>query len=304
MHWSTIAGDAFEKQPSVLQSLTFYVAALPGLTGWPILILALAGLVTCFLWAPRTNALIFGSWFLAVYITMTMIGHKEARYVICLIPPIVYFALWPLLWKAVPKWAAGTALACLIAYLGCSAWQIDRPYVAGYAPVARQIRQIANSGMILLDAEIPANFIFFMRNQDPESHFVVLRKALYSCRIKESLGCQVYLRTPDDLESLFRVDGIRFVVVSNRPPENFPINIALRSFLQSSQFRLLGRFPVEGNSPEWKNYTLLLYENLQAQPPESSTLHIPMETLSSDIEVPFDKLGVFPQVPALSSPKH
>jgi hypothetical protein len=303
MHWSTIAGDVLEKQPSIFGTLTFYLAALPELTGWPVLIMALAGLATCFLWATRTNALIFGSWFVAVYGTMTMIGHKEARYVVCLIPPVVYFALWPILWKAVPRWVAATVPGILIAYLGWSAWQMDRPYVSGYTPVAREIRQISNSGIILVDTEIPANFIFFMRNEDPEGRFVVLRKALYSCRIKESLGCEVYLSSPNDLESIFRVDGIRFIVVSNRPPENFPINFALRSYLQSSQFRLLGSFPVEGNSPEWKNYTLMLYENLQAHPPESLTLHIPMETLSSDIEVPFDELGIFPPVPLQSRMK-
>jgi len=205
MHWSAIAGDVLEKQPSIFETLTFYLAALPELTGWPAMILALAGLATCFLWATRSNALIFGSWFVAVYATMTMIGHKEARYAICLIPPVVYFALWPLLWKAVPKWVAGTASGMLIAYLGWSAWQMDRPYVAGYAPVAREIRQTANSGIILVDTEIPANFIFFMRNEDPEGRFVVLRKALYSCRIKDSLGCKVYVNTPNDLKSIFRV---------------------------------------------------------------------------------------------------
>jgi hypothetical protein len=182
----------------------------------------------------------------------------------------------------------------LIAYLGFSAWQMNRPYVAGYAPVAAEIRQISNSGIILVDTEIPANFIFFMRNEDPEGRFVILRKALYSCRIKDSLGCAVYVNSSNDLENMFRVDGIRFIVVSNRPPENFPINMVLRSYLQSSQFQLLGTFPVQGNSPEWKNYTLLLYENLQSHQPESPTLRIPMETLSSDIEVPFDELGVFP----------
>jgi len=296
MHWSAIAGDVLEKQTSAFESLTFYLAALPTLTGWPVLILAFAGLTTCFLWATRIHALIFGSWFAAVYATMTMIGHKEARYAICLIPTVIYFALWPLLWKAVPRRVAATMSGILIAYLGWFAWQTDRPYVAGYAPVAREIRQISNSGIILVDTEIPANFIFFMRNEDPEGRFVVLRKALYSCRIKESLGCEVYLSTPNDLESIFRLDGIRFVVVSTRPPENFPINIALRSYLQSSQFRLLGSFPVEGNSSEWQNYTLLLYENLQVRPPDSPTLHIPMETLSSDFEVPFDRLGFFPPV--------
>jgi hypothetical protein len=227
---------------------------------------------------------------------MTLIGHKESRYVVCLIPPLVYFALWPILWKSVPRWVAATVFGFLIAFLGWSAWQTDRPYVAGYAPVAREIRQTANSGVILIDTEIPANFIFFMRKEDPEGRFIILRKALYSCRIKESLGCAVYVSTPNDLESVFRADGIRFIVVSNRPPENFPINMVLRSFLQSGQFRLLGSFPVEGNSPQWANYTLLLYENLEAGPPESPILHVPMETLSSDIDVPFDELGVFPPV--------
>jgi hypothetical protein len=303
MHWSTIAGDALEKQPSVLHSITFYLVTLPTLTGWPILILALTGLVTCIFWAPRSNVVIFGSWIVSVYATMTLIGHKESRYVICLIPPFVYFALWPILWKSVPRWVAATVSGILIAFLGWSAWHTDRPYVAGYAPVAREIRQNADSGVILLDTEIPANFIFFMRDEDPEGRFIILRKALYSCRIKVSLGCAVYVNTPNDLESLFRADGIRFIVVSNRPPENFPINSVLRSFLQSSQFRLVGTFPVEGNSPQWTNYTLLLYENLEARPPESPILHVPMETLSGDIDVPFDELRVFPPVSLQSSVK-
>jgi hypothetical protein len=302
-HWATIAGDVLEKQPTVAESLTFYVKALPELTGWPILMLALVGLATCFLWAPRANILIFGSWLMSVYLTMTTIGHKEARYVIYLVPALLYFALWPLLWKAVPKSVCGVALGSLIAYLAWSAWQFDRPWVVGYAPVAKEIRRNADSGIILVDAEIPANFIFFMRNQDPERRFVVLRKALYSYRIKESLGYEVYLHTPSDIEQLFRDDGIQFIVVSNRPPDPFPISTVLRDVLQTNQFRLLGRFPVKGNSPEWKDYSLLLYENLQAHPPEGSVLHIPMQTLSHDIEVPFDKLGVVFPGPPSSSPK-
>jgi hypothetical protein len=130
-----------------------------------------------------------------------------------------------------------------------------------------------------------------------------LRKVLYSCQVEDKFGCKIYLNSPDDLASIFRADGIRFIVVSSRPPENFPINTTLRSYLQSSQFQLLGSYPVEGNSSEWKDYTLLLYENLQARPPESPTLRIPMESLSSDIEVPFDELGVFPPVSLENSVK-
>ena len=184
-------------------------------------------------------------------------------------------------------------MGCLIAYLAWSAWGTERPWVAGYAPVANAIRKDADSGIVLVDSDLPANFIFFMRNQDPEERFVVLRKALYSFRIKESLGSQVYLHTPGDIEQVLRDDGIRFILVSNRLPDPvLPISGVLRDVLRTNQFRLLGQFPVEGSSPMWKGYSLLLYENLQAQPPVGSVLHIPMQTMSYDIDVPFDKLGV------------
>jgi len=293
VHWGTIAGDALEKQPTLTQSFAFYIKALPGLTGWPILVLAFIGVATCYLWAQRTSVLIFACWFVSVYLTMTLIGHKEARYVIYLVPALLYFALWPILWKALPRQIYGVAMGCLIAYLAWSAWGTERPWVAGYAPVANAIRKDADSGIVLVDSDLPANFIFFMRNQDPEERFVVLRKALYSFRIKESLGSQVYLHTPGDIEQVLRDDGIRFILVSNRLPDPvLPISGVLRDVLRTNQFRLLGQFPVEGSSPMWKGYSLLLYENLQAQPPVGSVLHIPMQTMSYDIDVPFDKLGV------------
>jgi hypothetical protein len=304
VHWATIAGDALEKQPTVALSLAFYVKALPELTGWPILALALAGFATCFLWARKTNVLIFVCWFISVYLTMTIIGHKEARYVIYLVPALLYFALWPLIWRALPKAVCRVAVGGLIAYLAWSAWQFERPWVGGYAPVANAIRKDANSGIILVDADLPANFIFFMRNQDPEERFVVLRKALYSFRIKESLGSQVYLHTPGDIEQVLRDDGIQFILVSNRSPDPIlPISSVLRDVLQTNQFQLLGQFPVEGSSPGWKGYSLLLYENLQAQAPVGSVLHIPMQTMSHDIDVPFAKLGVSFPPEKLGTPK-
>jgi len=303
MHWATFGGYVLEKQPSIVQGLIFYVRALPALVGWPILLLGIVGLANSFLWAPRANVLIFASWFAAVYLTMTMIGHKEARYVIYLVPALLYFALWPLLWRAVPKWFGRVLMGALMAYLGWSAWQYDRPWVAGYAPVATEIRQNADSGIILLDTDLPANFIFFMRNQDPERRFVVLRKALYSERIEESMGYQIYLHSAIELEQLFRNDGVRFIVVSSRPPSPYPISRILRDVLQTNQFRLLGRFPVKGNSSQWKDYSLLLYENLQVRPPESPTLHIPMLTMSEDIDIPFNELGVEFSTPPSDTPR-
>jgi hypothetical protein len=82
--------------------------------------------------------------------------------------------------------------------------------------------------------------------------------------------------------------GVRFVVVSDRQTEWNSQRI-LRECLQSSQFQLLGRFPIESNERDWVGYNLLLYENKSWSVPTSKWLTIRMLTLPHDIVVPLDR---------------
>jgi hypothetical protein len=302
LHWIAIAGDVFQEQTAGLQRLTYYWRAVPQLVSWYLLVLALVGLLTCLWWNRAENNLVFLSWVFSVYLTLTLIGHKESRYAIYLVPGVVYFSIWPILlpkmrrdWLRIPCLAA---LVGVMAYTAWSAWRFERPYVIGYAPVAHQIRQITDSGIILVDADIPANLIFYVRLEDSARRFVVLRKSLYAFRIKEALASKEYIHTREELWGLVNDDGIRFIVVSDRPPAKFPVEVALREMLQAPPFHLVGRYAVEGNSPEWKDYYLSLYENASAGPPVVPSLRIPMLTIDHDIEVQFQKLGI---TPALSS---
>ncbi len=302
LHWSSIHGDLAEKQSGFLAEFGFYLRALPELLGWPLLLLSLVGLMTCRWWGRRENHLVFGSWALAVYAAMTAIGHKEPRYVLYLVPAMIYFAVWPVTFALRPlvpgrtvgvvRWMAVGALAVVTIAVGERAWRTERPYVTGYAAAAQGLRAVTSSGIVLLDTKIPANFIFFVRNEDSSHRFVLLRKALYSVRIKEELGGDEYVHTPAQLEQLLRADGIRYLVVSNRAPAAFPVEGVLREMLRTPQFRLVDTFPVSGNSPEWSNYSLDLYENLAAGPPTSQYLRTPMMTLDHDILTPFSELGV------------
>jgi hypothetical protein len=294
--WSTVSRDLLEDQTRGLRRLSYYWLAIPHLTGLLVLGLALVGLLTCVWWNRSENNLVFVSWVTSAYLTMTAIGYKETRYLICAVPAVAYFAVWPVLlpktariWLRVPCLAI---LAGIVTFNAWAAWSFERPYVSGYAPVAREIRQLSNSGVILVDAAIPANFIFFVRLQDPGGKFVVLRKSLYAFRMNEGFSGEEYVHTREELQKLLVDDGVRFIVVSNRPPGKFPIEVTLREMLVAPQFRLIGRYPVEGNSPEWTNYCLSLFENTRAAPPAAASLRIPMLTLNHDIEVPFRKLGV------------
>ena len=298
LHWSTVAGDLLQDQTTGLRRFTYYWQAIPNLTGWPVLALALVGLFTCIWWNRRENNLVFIAWVSSTYLTMTLIGHKETRYLIYAAPAVVYFATWPVfLPKTDRMWMRILFLAAAVGIMAegaWSAWSFERPYVSGYAPVARRIRQLSDSGMILVDVDIPGNLIFFVRLEDSAGKFVVLRKSLYAFRIKQELGGEEYIHTREELQKLLVDDGIRFIVVSDRPPAKFQIEMTLREMLVPPQFRLVSRYPVEGNSPEWKNYYLSLYENTWAEQPAMPTLRIPMLSMHHDIEVPFQKLGIAP----------
>jgi hypothetical protein len=299
LHWSTVAGDVLEKHTSLLQRLIYYWRAIPQLTGWPLLIYSVVGLCISFWWTRKANTAVFLAWVISVYAMLTPIGHEAERYAIYLVPAVIYFAIWPLLlpgtaraWLRIPALAA---MGAVLAYTAWGAWRFERPYVSGYAPVAREIRQLSDSGVVLVDAAIPANLVFFIRQQDTARRFVVLRRLLYVQYINETMGDgEEYVHTREELQMVFTDDGIRFIVVSNQPPAKFPIEVTLREMLETPQFRLVGRYPVEGNTPDWKNYSLSLYENLEASAPTAKFLRIPMLTIGHDIEVPFEKLGISP----------
>src|SRR5690349_305922 len=126
-----------------------------------------------------------------------------------------------------------------------------------------------------------------MRRADPGLRFVVLRKALYVQNADRNFGGSELLHTPADLLDLFRRDGIRYIVVCNYQPLDYPIQKILHDLLENEkqQFSLVERFPIQSNESTWKNRELLLYENTQAAPPTDKYITIRMLTLNHDIQI-------------------
>ncbi len=290
-HWATIAPDLLAKEESGLRRLTFYWQALPGQLGWPLLAMSLVGLFTSHRWDRSRTRFVMLMWILSCYLTLTLIGHKESRYILYWLPPFLYFSTWPLAIRYRPKWLRVAGVVVIVAVLvtsGASAWAYQRPYVSGYAEAARGIMRLSNSGVILLDTDLPGNFIFFMRALDPARRFIVLRKALYVHRIKRELDAEEVIHTREELLELLKSYGIRFVVVSPDSLFEFPIQRTLRDVLQTPQFKLVQQFSIESNMPEWRGRSLALYENLDAGPPTAKLLRLRMLTLTHDIVVPLD----------------
>jgi hypothetical protein len=294
MHWRPIAMDVqgVAQSHSYLRDLLFYWRALPGQLGWLLLGLSALGMVTSRWWDERANTRVMLAWIAACYVTFTAIGLKESRYALYWVPAFVYFAAGGLtrFFRRPVMRATATAIAgCVLVAIVIPAWAFQRPYVSGYEAAAQRVVQASKCGVILFDGDLAGDFIFFVRANDANRRFLVLRKALYAERIKVRLGSVELVHDSDDVRHLIHDDGVRFVVTMEGTPLLFDSQRRLREILTGPDFELLGRFPIAGNDIGGTDPTLLVYVNRNYSPPAAKTLTIRMLTLSHDITVPFDR---------------
>lgn len=286
-----VARDLGSHQMSGLQRWTFYLSSLPRTLTPPILALSVLGIVLAERWNTKIQFMLMMSWLIAGYVTFALFGQNEERFAIYWFPPLVYFAagLMTQYFKiAKISYAMRGAALVLVCLLAAQGWSYERPYISGYKNVAARLVEGYGSGIVLFDGRVPGNFVFYMRALDPKRQFLVLRKSLYVDDIRRSDISEELVHSREDIVELLKNLGIRFVVVSDDQPELKSQRI-LRDCLQSDQFQMLGRFPIESNQRGWKGYSLLLYENKNWTPPTNKWLTIRMLTLPHDIVVPLDR---------------
>ncbi len=292
MQGNAVANDLGSHRMGGFERVSFYLRTLPAAFSPALLALAVLGVLLAWGWNKRGQATMMLCWIVAGYVTFSYFGQREPRFAIYWFPPLVYFAVGLLTQffhnsKLRPVMRGVAAL--LVATVAIPAWSQQRPYISGYKDVAARLVDQYHAGIVLFDGRVPGNFVFYMRALDPKRHFLVLRKSLYAENIRPGAGSEELLHNQEDLTDMFRRDGIRFVVVSEKVPLRFESQRILREQLQSPQFQLLGRFPIASNEPSWKDESLLLYENKQWTPPSDKMLRIRMLTLPHDIVVPMQQ---------------
>ena len=286
---NAVANDLSSHRMNGIERATYYARTLPATFSPALLALAVLGLLLARKWNARGQDTMMVCWIVAGYLTFTFFGQREPRFAIYWFPPLVYFAvglLTDFFHEPKLRRAMRGAAALLVAVIALPAWSQQRPYISGYKDIASQLVNQYHAGIVLFDGRVPGNFIFYMRSLDPERHFVVLRKSLYADDIRPGQNSEELLHNREQLQDVFRRDGVRFVVVSENTPLRFGVQRILREQLHSDQFQLLGHFPISSNEASWKGESLLLYENKQWTPPSDKLLRIRMLTLPYDIVVP------------------
>jgi hypothetical protein len=209
------------------------------------------------------------------------------------VPAFAYFAVAPFTRNINVRWArvvGVAAVAIVVVSYSVRAWSYQRFYVSGYAEVARQLTQ-KDGGCVLVDMDLPGNFIFFMRAYDPARRFVILRKALYASQTMREWGVTEFAKNQADVERILKADSVQYVVVEKNKSLHYSAETALRDLLDhSEQYKPVATIPVESNMSDWQGRSLELYESTSPVVPPHGVLHIRMNNLSHDIDIPFDQL--------------
>ncbi len=292
-HWKVIQYDVLKtKMPG--NPLLAYFRMLPMEFGLPILCLSVLGMATSPWWGKNEHTRIMLMWIASCYLVLTGLAQKEPRYSIYWTPPFIYFATGPLISKRLSPGLRQVGTAVILVLMGSSiwtSWNYQRPYICGYAEMAKDVTQRSKSGILLFDGDMASNFIFHVRQFDPGGRFVVLRKALYAIRENIEWGYIEFVKNNQELEHVIDQYGIRFVIVDNGPTR-FQSQELLRQYLRSPRFKLVRTVQTETNLPSWKGRKLFLYENVQPTPCSAKVLHIEMLSWAHAIEVSPSELGI------------
>lgn len=297
VHGTALAKSVEAAHPiRLLSRVTFYWRALPEQLTWPVLALAILGIVTYCARKEWEKLALCLAWILGCYVTLTPIGYMEARFMIYWLPAWAWLAAVPFTVLPAQKFFRVLQATAAVLLVGAQLlWTLsfERPYVAGYGAAARSLVNMAKSGYVLFDGPLPGNFVFFVRAADPSRRIGILRKALYVTMISKNEGSEELVHDSDGIRNVLAEDGVRFIVVAENTTTAFPVQRTLRDLLQKDhQFCLRGIFPVTGTDLWQPDSFLAIYENLQAPAaPASSSLHLKMLTTRQDLTVPFATLG-------------
>ncbi len=278
-----------------IEGWTWYARALPELLGWPLLLVAAAGLLVMLLpgWGQAgrerraDRALVFG-WLGIGYLFFSYIDLKEARHATLILPPLLLAAgiavnrVLP-----VPRRGSIAAGLLLAATVGWTAAFAPVPYFAGYREAAAWIGQHAPPGaVVVFSGKRDGSFVFNMRAnaaQRPDIFTVRADKLLLRIAVRRTIGVTQNQMAEAEIGALLDRIGASYVVAQ---PDFWTDLEAMRRFqavLHSDQFVEVARFPVRTTTPE-DDRELVIFRNRHEVAPAGSRLSVDLPIIGRSLE--------------------
>jgi len=268
-------------------SLLFYLRKLPEQLGLTLLVFACIGIAWSLIRAGRHYRFLL-LWVASAYLCFTLINEKESRHIFIWLPPLVYFSLLGI--EALvrrQRWIWLTYAAIGLYFL-VGALRFQRPQLTGVEPAARFVLAQPGSDIIYYQGNLNGAFIFDVRRLDPQkSHMVAREKQVVATNIVYAR--HTVLSTPDQVLNFFQNWGIRYAVIESRDVD--PSLALVRQVLQSSQFELIGTYPVRVNRGYKEADGIAVYRRRGETRSSSQPMNIPMMTIHQNIPVDLNRLA-------------
>jgi hypothetical protein len=255
----------------------------------PVLALASVGLVRAFVTRDR-RAVFFAVWVVGALAAVVVAGRSEPdRYGIYTAPALCALAASTVV-GARRRRTATAALAVVLlagAFQAVVASRVSLPGGAGYEEAARFVASSNPGPTVLFSGDVDTGFfIFFARKHDPDRRLAVLRAdKLLTTPGGDEVEERKRIEGRDEIYGLLKRAGTRFVVIEDQPSELEVLNW-LREELRSARFAERWRRPIGTRDPRLRGTDLVVYEYLEATPPD------PSAELSMDLPLAGRSVGV------------
>ncbi|MBF0191480.1 MAG: glycosyltransferase family 39 protein [Magnetococcales bacterium] len=269
---------------------------------YPVLALAALGVVTTLVRRDR-HALFYLLLIVTTYLFFTALhSFRIDRYTIFWVPgfallaalPFHHFREHPLVRRF------GWLVVVGIMIMHIHQVQTQTPaYTQGHREAAILALQHSKQGRIFMDGINNGYFTYYVRLNDPDRRFHVLRgdKLLHSSSVFTEHWTQIHIRDLQGIHALFDQYGIDIIVVEGFNYAGLEIHQILRDYLETDAFELLKEIPIRSTRSRLSDQVLKVYRYKHPQPPTNRRISLSVPLVGKTFET------TLPDTPAPQTPK-
>lgn len=271
--------------------------------GWPLLPVALLGLLTL-AWRPdRGPRGLLLTWFVLWTGFSLCIAAKEPRYLFFSIPPLAFATARFMLAAAADvyraiSWKTDAPRMTLLAALVVVQLVLSRRHFTGQLPThagaVTELAKRSDADLVLVDALRDGQFIFDVyQNAEARERILPLRasKFLYARAAREKYDYQQFVEAPQDIVALLNRYGVRYIVIESAYPRtpyadaDPPPRKMLRELLKSDdRFAQIGSWPMACGDPAWDGVALQLFEYVACPSRTEKRIRLSIPAMGREVE--------------------
>lgn len=262
----------------------------------PVLLLSLLGFASA--WYRRDRQSLY--YFLLIVVTYLFFtglrSFRMDRYTISWVPGFALFAVVPIYhFRSHPIFQrAGMVCVLAVILFQVHLSQSNPPaYTRGHQEAARFAMEQTKSGRIFMDGVNNGYFIYYVRLNDPNRRYYILRgdKLLHSSNVMTEDWTQVHVHDLKGVQTLLDRHGMDILVIEKFNYTDLEVHQILRDYLNTDAFELLKTIPVQSSRSMLKNQSLLVYRYKYAKLPEAGRFQLSVPLVGQTFETGLPAAG-------------